>query len=118
MTGLTTYPQPTAGEIRRSAALTSRDAVSAAALAAACILRRWRPGTRTLVRFAPLGAVSFGLYAVFTPLPFGLRSLAPEFSGSFLTTTLRLLMLLVLRLGTAWLLEHRLQPWLRRKLPC
>lgn len=98
--------------------LTSIDAVSALALAAAWILRGWRPDARPLAGLAPLGAVSFGLYAVATPLQFGLRSLAPQFSGSLLTFTLRLLMLLVLSLGIAWLLERRLQPWLRRKLPC
>jgi peptidoglycan/LPS O-acetylase OafA/YrhL len=94
------------------------DTVAAAALLAAWIVLRRESSLRPLQRLAPLGAISFGLYAVAAPLQLGQRMILPEFSGSGLTFAVRLVAVIVLVAGAAWLLERRICPpigrWIRR----
>jgi peptidoglycan/LPS O-acetylase OafA/YrhL len=86
----------------------------AAAVGLAWLLIKWAPRPTLLVRLAPLGLVSYGLYAVSFAIQFGilrLRLLPEGTAGSY---GLRLAVLVVLSFGIAWLLEVKLQPVLRR----
>ena len=93
---------------------TATDGLAAAALAAAWLLVRWNPDAGPLARLAPLGAVSFGIYAFALPIQFAQQKLFPEFSGSALTFIIRLVGLGLLTVGLAWAVERKLTPWLRR----
>jgi peptidoglycan/LPS O-acetylase OafA/YrhL len=86
----------------------------AAAIGLAWALLRWSPKPTLLARLAPVGSVSYGLYAVSLAIQFGIlgmRGLPRATAGSYL---LRLALLVFLSFGVAWLLEGRLQPVLRR----
>ncbi|MGA2016010.1 MAG: acyltransferase family protein [Opitutaceae bacterium] len=87
----------------------------AAAVALAWALAGWRPEPSALARIAPLGLVSFGLYAVSLALQYGVlaQPLLPR--GTAWSYCLRFALLTLLAFGTAWLLERRLQPALRRR---
>lgn len=87
----------------------------AAAIALAWVLSGWRPEPSLLTRMAPLGSVSFGLYAVSLALQYGV--LAQRFlpQGTAWSYCLRLSILTLLSFGFAWLLERKLQPALRRR---
>ncbi len=95
---------------------TATDWLAATALTAAWLLVRWIPEARLLARLAPLGAVSFGIYAFALPIQFAQQKLFPEFSGSPLTFITRLAVLGLLTVGLAWVVERKLTPWLRRRL--
>jgi peptidoglycan/LPS O-acetylase OafA/YrhL len=85
------------------------------ALVSAAVLHGWRPDAKGLARLAPVGTISFAVYAIALPLQLGQRNLAPAFAGSPLTFTVRLLLLLTAIFGLAWWLERRVSPWLRQR---
>lgn len=89
--------------------------VATLALLGAWWLRGWQPGTTALARLAPLGGVSFGLYAFALPIQFAVQRLWPGLAGTPLTFVARLAILTAVTLGLAWLVERRLTPWLRRR---
>ncbi len=93
--------------------------VAAAAVALGWLLSSWTFSLSALRRCAPLGAISFGLYIIASPLQIAQRTMLPEFSGTWLTFTVRAVLLTALTLSLAWLLERRLGPpisaWIRRK---
>ncbi len=95
--------------------------VAAVALALAAFLSSRRFPLDALRRCAPLGAISFGLYIIASPLQLGQRAVLPEFSGSWFTFAVRAVLLTALTFAAAWLLERRLGPpasrWLRRAAP-
>lgn len=88
----------------------------AALLAASGLMFRPPLSLAGLRRLAPLGAISFGVYAFASPLQIGLCTFLPEFSGTVLTFTVRLLVVLALTVGLAWLVDHRLHTWLAARL--
>lgn len=89
-------------------------AAYAAALGLAWLLCCWRPRPAALAALAPVGLVSYALYAVSLPLQFGILtwSLAPR--GTALSYALRLALLVGMAFALSWLLERRLQPAVRR----
>jgi len=87
----------------------------AAAIGLAWILSRWKPEPSALAALAPVGLVSFGLYAVSLALQFGILTWRSFPSGSAATYALRLAVLIGLSFSVAWILERRLQPALRRR---
>lgn len=91
--------------------------VAAAAVGLAALSSSWKFSLILLRRCAPLGAISFGLYVIASPLQVGQRAVWPEFSGSWVTFTTRAVVLTFLTIATAWLLERRLGPpisaWIR-----
>lgn len=86
------------------------------ALLGAWWIRGHSPRATFLVRLAPLGDVSFGLYAFALPIQFAVQSSWPNFAGTPLTFAIRLAILIAVTLAMAWLVERRLTPWLRRRL--
>ena len=84
-------------------------------LALAAVLWWWRPAPVLLRRLAPVGAISYGIYALGSPFQFGLRRHWPLAPGSLPGLLSRVAVLIVLTFGLAWLLERQLQPWLRRR---
>jgi len=86
--------------------------LGAAALLAATGLAGWAPGLGALRRLAPLGTVSFGIYAFASPLQIALCGLLPGFSGSPFTFAVRLTIVAGGTLALAWLFDRRLQAWL------
>jgi peptidoglycan/LPS O-acetylase OafA/YrhL len=91
-------------------------AAYAAAIALAWLLVKWKPAPTFLVRLAPVGAVSFGLYALSLALQFGILGQPDLPRGTPWSYALRFALLTALSFGIAWLLELRLQPELRRML--
>ena len=87
----------------------------AGAVALAWLLAGWKPEPSALARAAPLGSVSFGLYAVSLALQYGVLAQPLLPSGTAWSYCLRFALLAVLAFGSAWLLERRLQPALRRR---
>jgi peptidoglycan/LPS O-acetylase OafA/YrhL len=94
------------------------DTVAAVALLGAWGMLRRDCSLRFLQRLAPLGVVSFGLYAVAAPLQLGQRALLPGFAGSGLTFAVRLVFVIALVAAVVGLRERRLCPplgrWIRR----
>jgi peptidoglycan/LPS O-acetylase OafA/YrhL len=78
--------------------------------AGAGLLRNWSPGLGFWRWLAPVGAISYGLYAIAFPLQVIIRSSFPAFSGSALTWFARLSVTVALAFACASLLERRLQP--------
>jgi peptidoglycan/LPS O-acetylase OafA/YrhL len=68
---------------------------------------------------APVGAVSYGLYAIAAPLQLSQRALFPDFAGSALTYGGRLVVVVVMVAAATWLLERRICPplskWIRQR---
>jgi peptidoglycan/LPS O-acetylase OafA/YrhL len=85
----------------------------AAATGLAWALVSWKPEPRALAALAPVGLVSFGLYAVSLALQFGIlgQPLLPR--GTPWSYCLRFALLVALSFATAWMLERRLQPAIR-----
>ena len=98
-----------------SGSLVQQDYVAGVALVLAWLVHRWQPSAALLARLAPLGAVSFGLYAVALPIQSAQRGWFAAFSGSALTFSVRLALVVAASVALAWLVECRLQPWLRRR---
>jgi peptidoglycan/LPS O-acetylase OafA/YrhL len=84
------------------------------ALIASAALVRTDCSTQWLQKFAPVGAISFGIYAIGAPLTYRQRELWPWFSGSALTFIGRAIFTALLTIGLAWALERGLQPRLAR----
>ena len=94
------------------------DPVAAVALVAAGAMLHRPCSLRPMEWLAPLGAVSFGLYIIAAPLQLGQRALFPAFAGSGLTFSVRLVAVVAVVAGAAWVLERRIAPpigrWIRR----
>lgn len=94
------------------------DTVASIALLVAVVLVRHDFTLRPMQQLAPVGAVSFGLYVIAAPLQLGQRALFPGFSGSGLTFSVRLVLVVALVAGVTWLLERRLgaplSRWIRQ----
>ena len=88
----------------------------AAAVALGWALFRWKPKPSALALLAPLGAVSYGVYAVGFPIQFGIFSSHWIPEGSAVTYAFRAALLAGTTFGLAWILERKLQPALRRAL--
>jgi peptidoglycan/LPS O-acetylase OafA/YrhL len=86
----------------------------AAALALSWALLRWRPGPGALERFAPVGGISYGIYAVAFPLEFGVLRAGWLPSGSAWSYALRAAVLVGTTFGLAWVLDRRMQPAIKR----
>lgn len=99
-----------------TAALVEFDLVATAALALAWPAFFWQPGLGALARLAPIGTLSFAIYAVALPIQLAQRFWFPQFSGTALTFFFRAAFVIAVTFGLAWLLEHQLQLWLRRRL--
>jgi peptidoglycan/LPS O-acetylase OafA/YrhL len=89
-------------------------AAYAIAIGLAWILVKWKPEPSILVRMAPVGLVSYGLYAVSLALQFGVLGQPDLPRGTAWSYLLRFALLTALSFGLAWVLELRLQPRLRR----
>jgi peptidoglycan/LPS O-acetylase OafA/YrhL len=85
-----------------------------AVILAAWGLIGWKPGTGALAALAPIGAISFGIYAVGFAIEFSINKSPWLPSGSALSYILRALVLVTLTFGIAWILEHKLQPAVRK----
>jgi peptidoglycan/LPS O-acetylase OafA/YrhL len=103
--------------------LYSRDAAEpgamvcySALLAFAWAAGRWEPRASGLSRLAPLGAISYGIYAVAFPIQWGVYKARWLPVGDALTYTVRAAVLVGTTLGLAWLLERKVQPAIRRAL--
>jgi peptidoglycan/LPS O-acetylase OafA/YrhL len=78
------------------------------------IFRRWRPEPRVLLYLAPLGAISYALYAIHSPVLGFVRG-----SGFFPVSgagelLLKICLFFLICTAIAWLLEAKFQPWFRR----
>ncbi len=87
-----------------------------AAVALGWALFRWEPRPSALARLAPLGAVSYGVYAVGFPIQFAIFSAHWIPEGSAVSYGFRAALLAGMTFGLAWILERKLQPALRRAL--
>jgi peptidoglycan/LPS O-acetylase OafA/YrhL len=84
------------------------------AIGLAWILVKWKPEPWFLIRLAPVGLISFGLYAVSLALQFGILGQPNLPQGTGWSYSLRFGLLIALSFGIAWILELKLQPELRR----
>jgi peptidoglycan/LPS O-acetylase OafA/YrhL len=88
----------------------------AIAIGLAWVLVKWKPEPSALVRMAPVGTVSYGLYAVSLALQFGILGQPNLPRGTPWSYCLRFALLILLSFSIAWMLERRLQPELRRRI--
>lgn len=72
-------------------------------------------GEAVLEKLTPLGHISYGVYIIHYPLFFIFHKVG-VFSGTATTFLVRLMLYLALVLVVGWVLERRLQPWVRKKL--
>lgn len=78
--------------------------------------RHVAPGGEWVVRkLAALGGVSYGVYIIHYPLLFVFHEVS-FFRGTFITFLVRLFLYFAAVLALAWVLEYRLQPWVKKKL--
>ena len=70
----------------------------------------WRPSRLSWSWLAPVGAISYGLYAMAAPTQFWLRRQDWVPSGTMMTYLLRLGLVLIIAGLLAWLAESKLQP--------
>ena len=89
-------------------------AVYSVALLLAWVLVGWRPGPSALAHLAPLGVVSYAVYAVGFPIQFGILRATWLPAGGASSYALRAILLVTTTFGLAWILELKLQPALRR----
>lgn len=88
----------------------------AGALAAYLLRQYWAAvAARALRVVLPLGSISYGIYIIHYPLR-GLLDEMPVFSSNLVSWLVRLAGYLAVVLAISWLLERRLQPWLKRRL--
>lgn len=80
---------------------------------AAVALRLWMPSLRPLSILAPLGGMSYGIYALGGPAQHLVWQIFPEFSGTWWTYSVRACSVVCLTLGAAWFFEIWLQPKIR-----
>ncbi|MBO0357614.1 acyltransferase [Hymenobacter sp. BT186] len=64
-------------------------------------------------RLIVTGGISYGLYIIHFPVFYFFNQIQ-EFSGSLLTFVIRLFLYLLIVVGLAYLLEKKLQPWIKR----
>jgi peptidoglycan/LPS O-acetylase OafA/YrhL len=96
---------------------TSSDAWALGFMCLAAILWKIRPPMRPLAWLAPVGMISYALYAIQLPIADAIRDrfgFLP--SGSAASYVVRLAVFAVIALSAAWLLECRMQPWIRARL--
>lgn len=80
----------------------------------AFLLWRWSPPVSWFRHAAPLGGISFALYATARPIQeFIFRQTTPNTAGGFLGAAIATILV---SFGFAWFLERRLQPGLHRVL--
>ena len=72
-------------------------------------------GEQIIRLFTPLGLISYGIYIIHYPLLFVFREV-PFFSGTATAFIVRLLIYLIIVLSLGWLLEVKVQPWVKQKL--
>jgi hypothetical protein len=94
----------------------SPDWLAAVALSTALILAGRDCASEHIARLAPVGGISFGIYVFAGPIQLAQRALAPNFSGSVLTFSVRLIGVVLVTVGFSWLVERRFQPWLATRL--
>ena len=86
------------------------------AVAAYLVRYRLRPVGEAVLRWlAPLGGISCGIYIIHYPL-LSLAHQVPGFSATAATFAGRLAAYLAVVLAGSWLLERRVQPWLKKRL--
>jgi len=91
-------------------------AMLVAVYVAALVLWRWRPPVRWIGFFAPVGLISYALYATARPIEtaiFRVRRVLPSNAWTFLACGL---VTVIVALTVAWYLERRLQPALSAAL--
>jgi peptidoglycan/LPS O-acetylase OafA/YrhL len=81
----------------------------------AVLLAKWRPSLRVFRFAAPVGTISFALYAFARPIQYLVfeRMPLPTGAAGFIGATL---CVLILSVGLAWFFERRVQPAIRRLL--
>jgi peptidoglycan/LPS O-acetylase OafA/YrhL len=84
---------------------------------AAYLLRcSWAAVAAKVVRgLQPLGSISYGVYVIHYPL-LGLLNELPVFGSRVASWSVRLAGYFAVVLAVSWLLERRLQPWLKQRL--
>ena len=82
----------------------------------AVLVRRWRPGLSFFRWLAPIGAMSYAVYALGAPVQHFVLRLFPEISGSVYTFAARALLVLLLLFPAAWWLELKLQSGIRGRI--
>jgi peptidoglycan/LPS O-acetylase OafA/YrhL len=102
------------GILKGGAGVPGATACSVAALALAWALLRWKPAPVALGRLAPVGAISYGIYAVAFPLEYGVYRASWLPSGTAWTYALRAGILVGTTFGLAWALERKVQTAIRR----
>jgi len=88
--------------------------VAGVALLLAVACWKWEPAPGLLRWLAPIGAISYAIYALGSPLQAGVRLYLPT-NGLLASAGVRVVLLTGVTFGLAWLLERRLQPWLKRR---
>lgn len=91
-------------------------AFSLAVFFLALLLRGWKPSLAPWHRLAPVGAISYGLYALGSPVQHFVNTHWLSWHGTPWSYGLRSVLILALTFPLAWLLERWLQPRLRRWL--
>lgn len=90
--------------------------VTGGALLVASVLMRWKYSVSPLKCLAPLGGISFGVYALASPIQIAQKRLFPEFSGTPFTFSVRLTLLLIFIIGVAWIVDYRFNRWVSARL--
>ncbi|MGI4743398.1 MAG: acyltransferase family protein [Janthinobacterium lividum] len=70
---------------------------------------------KVVQRLVPVGAISYGLYIVHFPI-MAVFHRVYAFSGTPMTFTLRVMLILIFTVGAAYWLEKKFQPWARQLL--
>lgn len=83
---------------------------------AAVFLWRWRPSNEWLVRLAPVGMISYGMYIFQRPMQWLVRDHAPLPSGTAWAFALRVVITVILTVLVSYVGERKLQPLIRRHL--
>jgi len=76
----------------------------------------WQPSVALFKKAAPFGAISYAFYAIASPIELLAGKCLPGFSGTVSTYLIRTIFLAAFLVATAWLLERRMQPWLKKLL--
>ena len=90
------------------------EAVATTSLVVAWFMSRQDCGLPPLRWLAPVGAISYAIYALASPLQLGQRALWRGFSRTALTFASRWVVVVAVVIAAAWLLERRICPPLSR----